>query len=729
MTYRIPLACCLGALLALVGCDGESPVERPDGCVPAARDHVTCSDGDLYWVDSCGARGELSQGCDAPCAPGATTCPDPEDPTSLYLEAEEGTVMAPFAIAADPDASKGRYVSVSGVPSTSTPQTSVTHPATLPESGDWHLWARVLAPSPDADAMYLGLDGELARVFPEVHGAYTWIAAPAPVRLEAGEHVVSVGHGEAGIRVDAFVLTLDPDRVPSTIPSASCGNGWVESPETCEGASACCDAATCTTTADCGPTVVLRHRKAFPDLWGEGAGEIRGGSGAGSVKFFITSLGDAAVATAVPAAGGVEAHYEGTLRGALGLAERRHIIPRVSGNVMLSSRLIVRGAERGGFTYHGHLAPEGGLATFGQGLVVQDTQDFAIRFLRARFGAHSRIGADDVVFLTRNEQVAIDHCSFAWGADETFTIGGAIGMTYVDVIAQNNLIAQSRDGHNTGSLIGWTSEGDGANGVVTWHDNVYVGVTHRTPNFAGDSGMFGRIHNNVVYDWSHRLTNVIGAARVDVSFNYYLRGARNPSVPASNYNQYQDLRGRRPYPPSLYSAGNLMPGVVDDPAADNRALWSYFGSSDPLDASLFRADPLPIDPDVGHQPSSAEDAYARHVLAREVGANRSTDAEGAPVVALDAVDEGYLAAIEAGTDAHLPESAWVNPDIPDSPAYEDANWNGIADAFEDAHGVTSADEVIVEWSFDGYRVVNEAGYDAFEIYSAWVAGDFARLLP
>ena len=30
---------------------------------------------------------------------------------------------------------------------------------------------------------------------------------------------------------------------------------------------------------------MLRHRKAFPDLWGEGAGEIRGGSGAGSGKF------------------------------------------------------------------------------------------------------------------------------------------------------------------------------------------------------------------------------------------------------------------------------------------------------------------------------------------------------------------------------------------------------------------------------------------------------------
>ncbi len=500
--------CCL---VALAGCDREDTMGSPDGCVPTPHETVTCSGGDLYWVDSCGAREEVREACSTPCLSGTTTCPDPQDPTSLYLEAEEGTVMAPFAIAADPDASKGRYVSVSGVPSTSMSETSVTHSALLPESGDWHLWARVLAPTPDEDAMYLGLDGELARVFPEVYGEYTWIAVFAPVRLEAGEHVVSVGHGEAGIRVDAFVLTLGPDHVPSAILAAACGNGWVEAPETCEGESACCDAATCTTTADCGPTVVLRHRKAFPDLWGEGAGQIRGGSGAGSVKFFITSLEDADVATAVPASGGAEAHYEGTLRGALGLTARRHIIPRVSGNVTLSRDLSVRGAERGGFTYHGHLAPQGGLATFGAGLVVQDMQDFVIRFLRARFGPSSVLSRDDVVFLTRNEQLAIDHCSFAWGADETFTIGGAVGMTYVDVIAQNNLIAQSRDGHNTGSLIGHTGEGAGANGVVTWHDNVYVGVTHRTPNFAGDFGMFGRIHNNVVYDWAFRLTNVVGA--------------------------------------------------------------------------------------------------------------------------------------------------------------------------------------------------------------------------
>ena len=78
--------------------------------------------------------------------------------------------------------------------------------------------------------------------------------------------------------------------------------------------------------------------------------------------------------------------------------------------------------------------------------------------------------------------------------------------------------------------------------------------------------------------------------------------ARYGMRPTSDYNQYQDLRGRRPYPPSIFTAGNLMPGVLDDAAGDNRALWSYFGTSDPLDPALFRAEPLPIDPDVGHQP-------------------------------------------------------------------------------------------------------------------------------
>jgi len=473
--------------------------------------------------------------------------------------------------------------------------------------------------------------------------------------------------------------------------------------------------------------VVLNGKKAFPDLWGEGADNISGGSSPGSVKFFITSLEDSDTANFVAASPGVEAHYTGTFRGALNLSKARHIIPRVSGNIALGTTLNIDGGGRGNLSYHGHLAPEGGLAVTNAGLRVTNNDNVSLRFLRLRFGAHSILDVDDVMYL-RGNRMAVDHVSLAWGADETFTIGGEPNTTYEDIIVQNTIIGQCRDGHSTGSLIGFTGEGDNAHGAVSWHNNVYVGVTHRTPNIAGDTEMYGRIYNNIAYDWSSRLTNVVGAPKVDVAHNYYKNGPAHPRVAASNFNQYQDLRGVRPYPPSIYTAGNIMPGVLTDPAANNEILWTYFGTDIPLESMLFRSTPLAIDPDVGYEPSSAQSAYDRNVVGREAGANRTTDTSGNPIIGLDSIDEDYLAAITNGTDARSPEVAWIHPPTASNPTYLDLNWNGIADGFEATHGIAASGQVLTQWNFGDYKVRNNAGYDAFEIYSAWVAGDFERLL-
>ncbi len=115
------------------------------------------------------------------------------------------------------------------------------------------------------------------------------------------------------------------------------------------------------------------------------------------------------------------------------------------------------------------------------------------------------------------------------------------------------------------------------------------------------------------------------------------------------------------------------------------------------------------------------------MLAKEVGANRTTDVNGNPVIGLDSVDDHYLTAIANGTNPRTPEANWVHPPVADNPPYPDANKNGIADAFEALHGISAANEVIVDWDFGDYVVVNDAGYTAFEMYSAWVAGDFERL--
>ncbi|AWV88683.1 hypothetical protein [Bradymonas sediminis] len=472
--------------------------------------------------------------------------------------------------------------------------------------------------------------------------------------------------------------------------------------------------------------VTLAVKKGFPDLWGEGASTIEGG-GANGVKFFVTSLADTEEANFIPASPGVEAHYEGTIRGALSLEEPRHIIPRVSGAVDLGSGILLDGYQYSHFTYHGHLAPEGGFSLTNNNLVIRRNRNIVVRFLRARYGRAAGLAEDDALLFYRAHTFAVDHSSLAWAGDETFSIGTTRNTPYPAIIGQNNIVGQTREGHNTGSLIGYTSSAGGAQGVVSWHNNVYVGVSHRTPNFAGDSEMFGRIFNNITYDWQSRLTNLVGAPTVDVAYNYYKKGPTRSDMPSNRYNKYQDLRESRPYPPSIYTAGNIMPGVLEDPGADNQQLWTLFQSVDPVPVELFRTTPLPVDSEVGYQPSTAEQAYARNVLAKEAGANRTTDSAGNPVIGLDSVDDHYLEAIANGTDPRTPEANWVHPPVPSNTPFPDANKNGIADAFEAAHGITSADEVIVDWDFGEYLVANEAGYTAFEMYSAWVAGDFERL--
>ena len=51
----------------------------------------------------------------------------------------------------------------------------------------------------------------------------------------------------------------------------------------------------------------------------------------------------------------------------------------------------------------------------------------------------------------------------------------------------------------------------------------------------------------------------------------------------------------------------------------------------------------------------------------------------------------------------------------------------IPEDFVQAHNISLRDQVIQNWDFGTYTVTNTAGYTAFEMYLAWVAGDLDRL--
>lgn len=472
--------------------------------------------------------------------------------------------------------------------------------------------------------------------------------------------------------------------------------------------------------------VVWTHRKAFPSLYGEGADAITGGRG--GIKFFVTTLSSEVIQTHVPASEGVEEHFEGSLSGALTLDRPREVIPRVAGNV--AGTIEVALSRFDDLTYHGHLGP-GGIAVVRGSVSFARVDNIVLRYLTVRRGPDAAFGNDDALALNRVSHVAVDHCSVGWAGDEASTVFAGTSeadesIVYGPIIYQRNIFGQGVDGHDRGMILGSSPLGPSGDVTANVHLNFWV-VAARTPVAVGEERTVVRSANSVIYNWNGRTTNLLRRPSFDEVANYYKPGPLTVSPIAGHFvNKYQD-QGQGP--PSIYTAGNLVEGLLMDPAADNRVIWTRFDpddargmDDDPLPDAWFRSEPLPIQPEVGYVPVSAMDALASVIGDEEVGNNRSTNASGETVRHHDAIDARYLAGFAEGTDPRLPMSEWIDPERPATEPYPDANWNGIDDAFEEAHGITSADEVIRDWSFGGLRLRNDAGYTAFEVWSAVRAG-------
>ena len=132
--------------------------------------------------------------------------------TILALEAEDAQISGTHLIARDEPGTSGGRILVQ--PDTIQSANTVGEDAYLTftvERNDVHfLWARVNGRSKNEDAIYLGFNGSLERIFPEQHGTYVWLPVTFE-ELEPGEHVISFGHAEPEMSVDAVVVTTRGD--------------------------------------------------------------------------------------------------------------------------------------------------------------------------------------------------------------------------------------------------------------------------------------------------------------------------------------------------------------------------------------------------------------------------------------------------------------------------------------------------------------------------------------
>ena len=179
-----------------------------------------CDGSDLSCDDpSCG---------DGTCDTGETcsSCPSDCGECSLsfskFYEAEAMNLLSPFKKGNDQNASRGSYIYAVNGSESFNPQEEALMDITIPETDAYYLWARMYGPSSDEDALYIGFNEIWDRVYPEGVQGYEWVRVEIShqsnnygFELDEGTHVLRVGHGEIGARIDNFFITNDFNQKPT----------------------------------------------------------------------------------------------------------------------------------------------------------------------------------------------------------------------------------------------------------------------------------------------------------------------------------------------------------------------------------------------------------------------------------------------------------------------------------------------------------------------------------
>ena len=138
---------------------------------------------------------------------------------------------------------------------------------------------------------------------------------------------------------------------------------------------------------------------AFPGA--QGWGRFATGGRNGSV-YHVTNLNDSG---------------SGSLRDAVSQANRI-IVFDVAGVIRLTSGRIV---FKNNLYVAGQTAPGEGITVYGDGVSFSGASNIIVRHMRFRMGKNGSNGKD-CAGIANGQNMIFDHCSFAWGQDETFSI-------------------------------------------------------------------------------------------------------------------------------------------------------------------------------------------------------------------------------------------------------------------------------------------------------------------
>lgn len=247
---------------------------------------------------------------------------------------------------------------------------------------------------------------------------------------------------------------------------------------------------------------------AFPGAEGYGRYAI---GGRGGIVYHVTSL-----------SGGTE---PGTLLyGLTVLNEPRYIVFDVSGIIELDfgSQFIKPYA-----TIAGQTAPGKGICIKASNINIgSDVICRHIRFKRG-LGIYGE-NTGNAMGMSGANHAIVDHCTAAWGTDETVSGRGAQNISFQYSVISEALGITGHKNYSDGTNHGYAATIDGR--IGSWHHNLLVNCAGR--NWSMGGGMDGQnrpiggldLFNNVCYNWKSRTTDG-NCHAVNFVNNYYKMGA------------------------------------------------------------------------------------------------------------------------------------------------------------------------------------------------------------
>lgn len=401
--------------------------------------------------------------------------------------------------------------------------------------------------------------------------------------------------------------------------------------------------------------------KAFPTAYGAGA-YATGGRG-GSV-YYVTNLNNSG---------------QGSFRDAVSQSNRI-VVFSVAGIIQLQSLVSIAS----NITIAGQTAPAGGITISGERVIIENSENIIIRYLRFR----GRGSSDQDSFTgLGGANVIFDHCSFSFGSDEVWSFVSD-DKRCDNITFQNNLVAEGK----TGVLVGAVQPQDYSTaGAMSYLRNVIYNISHRSPNVNGDARF--DVINNLHWNATNRLVRANGGIKLNHINNYSMF---NFTPNNNNLNSYSVEKFN--IAPEIYTAGNLiLPNALTDPNADNWSTWKWFlevttGNYAPQERFDQLTTDFKMNTPFGQLGAPMDILTAQQVyeqLPDAVGANARLNENGVAIDNRDAEDSMYVSKIKSGSlDASFRAYDALQPEpFVGGTANLDTDGDGMPDAWERANGL------------------------------------------